>query len=111
MTTDCEYCSQCQQASYLPIRSTWARVALTKIESDQELENIDRTAWYRLAQIDLLRDEYRPFFHELSEDEDTTAFLKQSQAKSDNIPVQILHSLASSLLTVFIARTSGKRFN
>ena len=108
MTKNCEYCSHCQQSSYLPVRSSWARAALSKIESDQELDNIDRTAWYRLAKIDLLQDEYRLLFHELYEDEDTTAFLKQSQAKSDNIPVQIIHSLASSFLTVFIARTSGK---
>ncbi|CAF5171174.1 unnamed protein product, partial [Rotaria sp. Silwood1] len=61
----------------------------------------------RLERSDLLRDEYRVLFHELHEDEETTKFIEQSQEKSDNIPVQILHSLASSLLTIFIARTSA----
>ncbi|CAF3491763.1 unnamed protein product [Rotaria sp. Silwood1] len=84
-----------------------ALVSLSKVENDQRLEDIDRRTWYRLARSDLLRDEYRVLFHELHEDEETTKFIEQSQAKSDNIPVQILHSLASSLLTIFIARTSA----
>ncbi len=107
MTTNCECCSHYQQPSYLPVRSSWARAVLTKVESDQQLENIDRRTWYRLTHSDLLRDEYRELFQELREDEETTAFLDQSQLRSDNLPVQILHSLASTLLTVFIARTSG----
>jgi hypothetical protein len=111
MTSNNECCSYCQQSSYLPVRSSWARVALSKVESDQRLENIDRRTWYRLVRSDLLHNEYRELFQELHEDEATTAFLEQSQIKSDNIPVQILHSLASSLLTVFIARTSGKLFH
>ncbi len=110
MATNSDCCTYCQQSSYLPVRSSWARAVLTKVESDQQLEKIDRKTWYRLAQSDLLNEEYRKLFHELDEDEATTAFLQQSQDKSDNIPVQILQSLASSLLTVFIARTSGKLF-
>jgi len=107
MISNNECCSYCQQSSYLPVRSSWARAALSRVESDKHLENIDRRTWYRLIRSDLLHDEYRRFFQELHEDEETTAFLEQSQEKSDNYPVQILHSLASSLLTVFIARTSA----
>lgn len=103
-----ECCSCCQQSNYSPVRSSWARAVLSKIENDQNLENIDRRVWYRLTRSDLLRDEYREFFHEFHEDEETTKFIEESQLKSDNIPVQILHSLASSLLTWFITRTSGK---
>ncbi len=110
MTTNCECCSHYQQSSYLPVRSSWARAVLTKVESDQQLENIDRRTWYRLIRSDLLHEEYRKLFHEFHEDAETTAFIEQSQLKSDNIPVQILHSVASSLLTVFIARTSGMLF-
>ena len=107
MTTNNDHCPYCQQSSYLPVRSYWARAVLAKVENDQHLENIDRRTWYQLARMDLLRDEYRALFHELHDDAETKVFLEQSQEKSDNIPVQILHSLASSLLTVFIARTSG----
>lgn len=107
MANNSECCPCCQQSSYLPARSFWVRTMLSKIENDQNLENIDRRKWYRLLRRDLLRDDFRELFHELNEDADTTAFLEQSQAKSDNIPVQILHSLASSVLNVFIARTSG----
>ncbi|CAF0948252.1 unnamed protein product [Adineta ricciae] len=107
MTSTDECCPYCQQSSYLPARSYWARAVLSKIENDRNLESIDRRTWYQLARIDLLREEYRQLFVEFHEDEETKAFLQQSQEKSDNIPVQILHSLASSLLTVFIARTSA----
>jgi len=110
MITNNECCSYCQKSSYLPVRSSWARAVLSKVENDQHLENIDRRTWYRLTRSDLLHDEYRECFQELHEDEATTAFLEQSQIKSDNIPVQILHSFASSLLTIFIARTSGILF-
>ena len=103
-----ESCRYCQQTSYLPVRSGWARVALTKIESNQRLDNIDRTTWYRLKHFDQLEEEYRSLFEEFNEDEDTKAFIEQSQAKSDNLPVQMLHSIASSFLTMFIARTSGE---
>ncbi|UJR28568.1 hypothetical protein I4U23_009801 [Adineta vaga] len=110
MTTNKECCSYCQQSSsssYLPARSYWTRAVLSKIENDRDLETIDRRIWYQLIRSDLLREEYRKLFHELHEDEETTAFLQQSQEKSDNIPIQIFHSLASTLLTVFIARTSA----
>lgn len=110
-TTNHESCPYCQRTSYLPVRSGWARVALTKIESNQRLENLDRTAWYRLKRLDLLQDDYRPSFEEFHEDEDTKAFLERSQEKSDNLPVQMLHSIASSILTMFIARTSGSLRN
>jgi 2-polyprenyl-3-methyl-5-hydroxy-6-metoxy-1,4-benzoquinol methylase len=104
MTTNNEYC---QQTSYLPIRSTWARAVLNKIESDRCLQNIDRNQWYRLSRSDLLLDEYRERFYEFHEDEETTAFIKQSEEKSDNVPIQIIHSLFTSLLTLFITRTSA----
>ncbi len=104
MTTNNEYC---QQTSYLPIRSTWARAVLNKIESDRCLQRIDRNQWYRLSRSDLLHDEYRERFYEFHEDEETTAFIKQSEEKSDNVPIQIIHSLLTSLLTLFITRTSG----
>lgn len=107
MTNNNQCCSCCEQSSYLPVRSSWARAVLSKIESDQQLEGIDRRAWYRLPRKDLLRDELRSLFHEFHEDEDTAKFIEESQNKSDNIPLQILHSVASSLLTIFIARTSG----
>lgn len=103
-----ESCPYCQQTSYLPVRSGWARIALSKVESNQRLENIDRRVWYRLARPDLLDEHYRSLFEEFHEDEDTKAFLEQSQEKSDNLPVQMLHSFASSILTMFIARTSGR---
>lgn len=102
-----ESCAQCQHSSYLPVRSNWARAVLSKIESNERLANIDRGAWYRLARSDLLHEDYRALFVQLDEDQETKAFLEQSEDKSDNIPVQILHSLFSSILTVFIARTSG----
>lgn len=110
MTTETnhESCPYCQKTSYLPVRSGWARVALTKIESNQRLENLDRTVWYRLKQLDLIDDEYRSLFEQFNEDEDTKVFLEQSQTKSDNLPVQMLHSIASTILTMFIARTSGQ---
>lgn len=110
MATNSECCRYCQKSSYLPARSSWVQAAISKVENDQYLETIDRRAWYRLARIDLLREEYRELFQEFHEDEETKAFLEQSQMKSDNMPVQILHSLVSSLLTVFIARTSGIYF-
>ncbi|CAF2045488.1 unnamed protein product [Rotaria magnacalcarata] len=107
MINNNECCSQCQKTSYLPVRSSWAKAALTRIESDQHLADIDRRAWYRLTRSDLLLEELRELFHEFHEDEETTEFIDQSQNRSDNIPLQVLHSLASSLLTVFIARTSA----
>jgi len=107
MTTNNEYCSYCQQTSYLPVRSTWARAILNKIESDRCLQNIDRSQWYRLSHSDLLHDKYREYFYEFHEDEETKAFIKQSQEKSDNVPLQMIHSLFISLLTLFITRTSG----
>ena len=100
-------CAQCQQSSYLPVRSSWARAVLSKIESNERLTNIDRNTWYSLARSDLLHEDHRALFEQLDEDQETKAFLEQSQDKSDNIPVQMLHGLFSSLLTVFIARTSG----
>jgi hypothetical protein len=106
--TDQDSCPHCQQSSYLPVRSSWARIALNKVTSDQRLQTIDRHAWYRLTRNDLLSDEYRVLFDELDEDDETRAFLEQSQDKSDNIPVQMLHSLVSTILTAFIARTSGR---
>ncbi|CAF1453517.1 unnamed protein product [Adineta steineri] len=107
MTSNNDSCPYCEKSSYLPVRSHWARAVLSKIDNDQHLENIDRRIWYRLTHSDRLREEYSALFQELHEDEETTAFLEESQAKSDNIPVQVLHSLASTVLTVFIARTSA----
>lgn len=102
-----ECCAYCQKSPYLMGRSRWVQAAIIKSENDQYLESIDRRTWYRLTRIDLLHDEYRKVFQEFHDDEETKAFLEQSQAKSNNLPVQILHSLASSFLTLFIARTSG----
>jgi hypothetical protein len=108
MTTNNEYCSSCQHASYLPVRSTWARAVLNKIENDRCLQTIDRTQWYRLSHSDRLHDQYRERFYQFYEDEETTAFMKQSEEKSDHIPLQIIQSLLTSLLTLFITRTSGR---
>jgi len=102
-----DYCSYCQQSNYIPIRSTWARAVLNKIENDRCLQNIDRREWYRLSRTDLLHENYRERFYEFHEDEDTKKFIKQSEEKSDNVPLQIIHSLLTSLLTLFITRTSG----
>jgi len=102
-----EYCTHCQQSTYLHVRSTWTKAVLNKIENDRCLDNMDRSQWYRLSHNDLLYDEYRQVFYEFNEDEETTEFIKQSQEKSDNIPLQIIHSLLTSLLTLFITRTSG----
>jgi hypothetical protein len=81
---------------------------LSKVESNERLASVDRSAWYRLARSDLLHEDHRALFVQLDEDQETKAFLEQSEDKSDNIPVQMLHGLFSSILTVFIARTSGK---
>ncbi|CAF0998144.1 unnamed protein product [Adineta steineri] len=107
ITNSNEYCSYCQQSSYASVRSTWARAVLNKIENDRCLKNIDRNKWYRLSRSDLLHNEYRERFYEFNEDEDTTQFLKQSEEKSDNIPIQIFNSLLTTLLTLFITRTSA----
>jgi hypothetical protein len=104
MNTNNEYC---QHSCQLPLRSTWARAVLNKIENDRCLEKIDRNKWYRLSRSDLLHDEYREQFHQFHEDEETTAFIKQSKEKSDNVFLQMFHSLFTSLLTLFITRTSG----
>ena len=37
----------------------------------------------RLSRNDLLYDEYREYFYEFNEDEETTAFIKQSEQKSE----------------------------
>ncbi|UJR20955.1 hypothetical protein I4U23_024062 [Adineta vaga] len=108
MTNMNEYCSNCQQSSSYPmVRSTWARAALNKIENDRCLQAIDRTKWYRLSRHDLLDDEYQERFYELNEDEDTKQFIKQSEEKSENVFLQIIHSFMTSLLTLFITRTSA----
>jgi len=109
MTANNQCCPQCQlqQYSYLPVRSSWARAALVKAENDKHLETIDRRTWYILARRELLHEEYRNVFHEFHEDEETTDFIQQSQDKSDNFPLQLMHSLTSSVLTFFMARTSG----
>lgn len=108
ITTNNEYCSHCQQTTYLPVRSTWARAVLNKIENDRCLKNIDRTQWYRLSNEDLLLEKYQERFYEFYEDQETTAFIKESERKSDIIPLQVIQSLLTSLLTIFITRTSGK---
>ncbi|CAF1225440.1 unnamed protein product [Rotaria sordida] len=110
MTTTNEYCSYCQSSSsssYIPLRSTWARAVLNKIQNDKCLKNINRNKWYRLSHQNLLYDEYRKYFHEFYEDEETITFIKQSEKKSDNIPLQIIHSILTSLLTLFMTRTSA----
>ncbi|CAF0830967.1 unnamed protein product [Adineta steineri] len=107
ITNSNDDCSYCQQSSYASVRSTWARAVLNKIENDRCLKNIDRNKWYRLSRSDLLHNEYRERFYEFNEDEDTTQFLKQSEEKSDNIPIQIFNSLLTTLLTLFITRTSA----
>ena len=103
-----EYCSLCQPTYHTPVRSTWARAVLNKIENDRCLQSIDRTQWYRLSNSELLDEKYRERFYQLNEDEETRAFLRQSEEKSDNVPLQIMQSLLTSLLTIFITRTSGK---
>lgn len=107
ISTNNDYC-YCQHSSYALVRSTWARAVLNKVQSDRCLKSIDRTKWYHLSHNNLLHDQYRQYFQELYEDEETTAFIKQSETKSDNIPLQIFHSILTSLLTLFMARTSGK---
>ncbi|CAF0751428.1 unnamed protein product [Adineta steineri] len=79
---------------------------LNCIANDRCLKNIDRNKWYRLSRNDLLHNEYRERFYELNEVEDTTKFLKQSEEKSDKAPIQIISSLLTSLLTLFITLTS-----
>ena len=105
LRTNNEYCSH--TTSYLPIRSTWARAVLNKIENDRCLENLDRNQWYSLSNNNLLDEKYRKYFHQFHEDEETTIFIKQSQEKSDNIPLQIIQSFLTTFLTLFITRTSG----
>ncbi|CAF0842731.1 unnamed protein product [Adineta ricciae] len=102
-----EYCTNCHQSSYPLVRSSWARAALIKIENDRCLKSIDRTKWYRLSRSDLLHDEYRERFYQLNEDEDTQFFLKQSEEKSENVFLQMIHTLFASLLTLFMTRTSA----
>lgn len=108
LTTNNEHCSYCQPSTHLPIRSTWARAVLNKVESDRCLQTIDRNQWYRLSHQDLLYEQYREYFYEFSEDEETSTFIRQSIDKSDNIPLQIIQSIFTSLLTFFITRTSGR---
>lgn len=110
LTSNNNYCSHCHQSPVVPLRSTWARAALNKIENDRCLKRIDRSVWYRLPNPDLLQNEYRECFQELYEDEETTKFIKQSIEKSDNVPLQIIQSILTSLLTLFITRTSGMKF-
>lgn len=102
-----DYCEHCNQMTTLPVRSSWARMVLTKAQSNERLQNIDRRSWYCLSRIDLLDEQYRVLFELFDEDDETKEFLNKSQEKSDNIPIQMFHSFFSSLLTVFIARTSG----
>ena len=101
------YCSSCEHLSSLPIRSTWARAVLNKIESDRCLAKIDRTQWYQLSNKHLLDNQYQKYFQQFNEDKETTDFIQQSITKSDNVPLQIFQSLLTTLLTLFITRTSG----
>lgn len=102
------YCSLVPSTSHLLIHSTWARTILSKIDNDRCLQSLDRTQWYRLSRSDLIDEQYRKRFQQFNEDEETTTFIKQSQKKSDMIPLQIIYSLLTSLFTIFITKTSGR---
>ena len=102
------YCSLAPSSSHLLVRSTWARTVLSKIDNDRCLQSLDRTQWYRLSRSDLLDEQYRKKFQQFDEDEETTAFIEQSHKKSENIPLQMIYSLLTSLFTLFITRTSGR---
>jgi len=102
-----EYCSSCDRLSSLPIRSTWARSVLHKIDNDRCLAKLDRSQWYRLTNENLLDKNYRAYFQQFNEDEETKAFLRQCTDKSENLPLQIVHKLILSFLLLFMSRTSG----
>jgi hypothetical protein len=104
MTTNLDYCPL---STHWPVRSIWARAVLNRIENDRCLEKIDRQRWYRLSNKNRLHADYRHVIHEFNLDDETHAFIKQSEEKSDNIPMQIIQSVLTSLLTLFITRTSG----
>lgn len=109
MTLSSSSCSYCPASSQIHIRSSLARAVLNKIENDRCLQQIDRRHWYRLSNPNLLNDEYRKLFEEFNEDTETNAFIKQSQEKSDCLPLQILQSFLTALLTLFMTRTSGTK--
>lgn len=101
------YCSSCERISSLPIRSTWARAVLHKIDSDRCLAKLDHSQWYRLNNDTLIDDDYRTYFQHFNEDEQTKRFIQQCTDKSDNLPLQIIHSFLLSFLMLFVSRTSA----
>ncbi|CAF0769143.1 unnamed protein product [Didymodactylos carnosus] len=103
MTSECNCCDH----SYTPhFRSTWARAVYNKIQNDRCLEDIDHRIWYKLENNNLLLENIRPLFIQFNEDNDTKEFLQKSYEKSEWLLTQLFHSVVTSLLTLFLTRTS-----
>lgn len=90
--------------SLLRSRSSLVRNIVTKLEAERELEEMDRSIWYKVD-ITKMKPEISTKFVQLEEDEETTAFIKHSFEQSDWVFTQLYYNVAKSFLSFFYCQT------
>ncbi|XP_049958199.1 protein-L-histidine N-pros-methyltransferase-like [Schistocerca serialis cubense] len=80
-----------------------ARTLYLKYLQDEKLQRMDKRQWYQCGE---LAEHAQRTFQEQSVDEETAHFLQQASHKSDWVFTQLWHSLARSILSIFMSQTS-----
>ncbi|XP_065339788.1 protein-L-histidine N-pros-methyltransferase [Cloeon dipterum] len=92
--------------SYLRPRGALARTLYERMANDKAVEEFDKKKWY-MCNLDAIQDEkLRQMFVQLELDKETEQFLEDSTKKSENIILQMWHTMVSAVLQWFLTRTS-----
>lgn len=90
-------------------RGTLARAIFEKVHNDQYLDEYDTRLWYRLAHK--LPDNFQSKFVPFNQPDDTTVdWLEKAKELSANIWIQLWHTLARTILQIFMTQTDINGF-
>lgn len=91
------------------LRSAIARSLYDRMMREEQLRKLDRSKWY-IVNMDVLKQESAedliPKFVQFSCDEDTDKFIEMCYQKSDWFITHLYHSVARSVLGLFMTSTS-----
>jgi SAM-dependent methyltransferase len=100
-----EFESQAMPSSVL-IRSSIARSIYERMLREDQLKQFDKTKWYK-STVSELPQELAINFIEMSLDSETQQFLDICYSKSDSYFTHLFHSIARTILCLFMSSTSA----
>ncbi|GAB6030663.1 hypothetical protein CHUAL_007519 [Chamberlinius hualienensis] len=88
------------------LRSSLARAMYDRMQTDAAMIKFDKSAWYQCTNAELLSPILLNTFVQCHLDVSSQAFVDNCQQKSDWLFTQLFHSLAATMLGLFMTKTS-----